>query len=125
MYMLVLGLIVVLHAVSEDSHIHRVSDIRHASVEITAVGPQGVDYADIEENTVGPDNHLALSEDFAMFELTQVQEKKGTYIKMRPLGRGLRKGDTGVITYCGVCKRAISFKIVTTEPGGVFPKSAA
>jgi hypothetical protein len=91
------------------THLHQYADIRIAMVEVTDVSPCGFDFADIEAQTVGPNNSFQFAPDFEMVRIEQ-RSKGGTMIKLDSARHMVRKGMSGLVTYCSVCKAVFSFR---------------
>ena len=84
-------------------HSHMVSDFRAMLIRVEAVSFCGIRVADLEENTT-PAEPFNFDEKFGVGVLRS--DKIDELTK-----RDIRKGQTGIITYCGYCKSLLVFRM--------------
>ena len=91
-------------------HTHQYSDIRIAAIEVTRVEECGFSYVDLEENTVGLDNHFSFDSGFEIIQVAKKAEKSGEFHMLGATRKDVRKGMRGVAVYCMGCRAVISLR---------------
>ncbi|HJQ23287.1 MAG TPA: hypothetical protein VKA60_05185 [Blastocatellia bacterium] len=93
------------------THTHRYSDMRLAIIEITEADTCGFDYINLEDNTVGLDNHFQYGEDFLVTRASELKldmQRINTAVLTR---QALHRGTRGIAVYCGTCKALMMLKV--------------
>jgi len=93
------------------THSHRYSDMRLAIVEITEADTCGFDYINLEDNTIGLDNHFQYGEDFLVTRAAELKpdlERINTPVLTR---KAIHRGTRGIAVYCGTCKALMMLKV--------------
>jgi hypothetical protein len=94
------------------THSHRYSDMRLAVIEIASDDTCGFDYINLEDNTVGPDNHFQYSDDFIVARAASLTPEAQTIQSDVLTRKSIHKGTRGIAIYCGICKAIVMLKIV-------------
>ncbi|HSE98451.1 MAG TPA: hypothetical protein VLD57_09330 [Blastocatellia bacterium] len=91
-------------------HTHQYSDIRIAAIEITRVDECGIGYADLEENTVGLDNHFMFDAGFEIILLERKASNSGEYQTVGATRSDVNRGMRAVAVYCQSCRAVLNLK---------------
>jgi len=97
-------------ACDRTAHSHQYSDIRMAVIEISNVSQCELNFANLEENTVGPDNSFHFAQGFEVVRIEQKDKKTSSFVKTDLSAKAIRKGMRGIAVYCSVCKAIFSLK---------------
>ena len=92
------------------AHSHHYSDMRIALVEITETEDCGFSYANLEDRTVGLDNHFQYADSFIVArnpEFTPDAQQVHSNLLTR---QAIRKGMRGIAVYCNECMTILMFK---------------
>ncbi len=92
------------------SHAHQYSDLRIAAVEVSKVDECGFSFADLEQQTVGLDNHLDFSSDFRVLQIDKGDQGSQIMQTLEMNKKVFKRGIRGVAAYCSACKTVFTFR---------------
>jgi len=95
---------------SGTGHSHQYSDIRIAAVEVMNVEECGFSYADLEEHTVGLDNHFFFDLGFEIIQVEKRAANSGLYQTAGATRGSIKRGLRAIAVYCQGCKAVINLK---------------
>lgn len=100
----------VANACAATAHSHQYGDIRMAVIEISNVNQCGFSFANLEENTIGPDNSFQFAQNFEVIKIEQKDKKAASFVKTDLSAKAIRRGTRAIAVYCSVCKTVFSVK---------------
>lgn len=95
---------------SGTGHSHQYSDIRIAAVEVMKVEECGFSFVDLEENTVGLDNHFFFDVGFEIIQFEKKAANSGMYQTAGATRDSIKRGLRAIAVYCQGCKAVINLK---------------
>jgi hypothetical protein len=95
---------------SGTGHLHQYSDIRIAAVEVMNVEECGFSYVDLEENTVGLDNHFFFDIGLEIIQVEKKAANSGLYQTAGATRGSIKRGLRAIAVYCQGCKAVINLK---------------
>lgn len=100
---------------SSAGHNHGFSDIRIAAVEITSVDNCGFSYVDLEENTVGLDNHFVFDSSLEIIQIEKKAKNSGLFQTIGASPRDIKRGMLAVAVYCAGCRAVLNLRSLTED----------
>jgi hypothetical protein len=98
------------HCSGANAHAHQYSDIRVALVEVSQTDGCGFSYIDLENNSVGMDQHFLYSD---VFVATRQNETAGgkTAMLTKISRESIKRGERGLAFYCSHCNAILTFRL--------------
>jgi hypothetical protein len=84
-----------------------------AAIEVTRVEDCGFSYADLEENTVGLDNHFLFDGESEIIQIEKKAENSGLFQTVGATRGSIKRGLRAMVVYCLGCRAVINLRPLT------------
>ncbi len=97
------------HCSGANAHSHQYSDIRVALVEVSQTDDCGFSYVDLENNSVGMDQHFLYCDEFVVTK--QDKAAGGSALLIKVSKDSIKRGERGLAFYCSHCNAILTFRL--------------